>query len=86
MQSASGLGSLAQGSRSMRAGRPATHKLRMLSRVQDLLSTQKLHNELLDGGLLGALSPLSNLIIVCGPEKTACASTLLPSRSAQGVD
>ncbi|KAL6784448.1 hypothetical protein ACKKBF_B01830 [Auxenochlorella protothecoides x Auxenochlorella symbiontica] len=36
-------------------GRPATHKLRMLSRVQDLLSTQKLHNELLDGGLLGVL-------------------------------
>ena len=35
------------------AGRPAVHKLRLLSRVEDVLSTKRLHNELLDAGLLG---------------------------------
>lgn len=36
------------------AGRPATHKLRMLAKVTDMLSTQRLHNDMLDAGLLGA--------------------------------
>lgn len=34
-------------------GKPATHKLRMLGKVQQMLSTKKLHSEMLDGGLLG---------------------------------
>lgn len=37
------------------AGKPAIHRLRMLSRVQDVLSKRKLHNDLLDSGLLGVL-------------------------------
>lgn len=37
------------------AGKPAVHKLRMLSRVQDVLSKRKLHNDMLDSGLLGVL-------------------------------
>lgn len=36
-------------------GKPATHKLRMLNKVQQMLATKRLHNELLDGGLLGEL-------------------------------
>ncbi|KAL3156784.1 hypothetical protein ABBQ38_001055 [Trebouxia sp. C0009 RCD-2024] len=32
---------------------PAIHKLRMLPDVQDMLSNQSIHNEFLDGGLLG---------------------------------
>ncbi|KAL4424116.1 hypothetical protein ABPG75_001417 [Micractinium tetrahymenae] len=36
-------------------GRPAVQKLRLLSRVQDVLSTKRLHSELLDAGLLGVL-------------------------------
>ncbi|KAK2076724.1 hypothetical protein QBZ16_005484 [Prototheca wickerhamii] len=36
-------------------GKPATHKLRMLNKVQQMLATKRLHNELLDGGLLGVL-------------------------------
>lgn len=35
------------------AGKPAVHKLRLLTKVEDVLSTQRLQNELLDGGLLG---------------------------------
>lgn len=37
------------------AGKPAINKLRMLSRVQEVLSMKKLHGELLDAGLLGVL-------------------------------
>ena len=33
--------------------KPAIHKLRMLPDVQDILSNQNVHNEFLDGGLLG---------------------------------
>lgn len=33
--------------------KPAVHKLRMLPDVQDMLSNQSIHNEFLDGGLLG---------------------------------
>ena len=33
--------------------KPAIHKLRMLPDVQDMLSNQSIHNEFLDGGLLG---------------------------------
>ena len=33
--------------------KPAIHKLRMLPDVQDILSNQGMHNEFLDGGLLG---------------------------------
>ena len=33
--------------------KPAIHKLRMLPDVQDMLSNQNIHNEFLDGGLLG---------------------------------
>lgn len=36
-------------------GRPAVHKLRLLSRVQEVLSMRKLHSDLLDAGLLGIL-------------------------------
>ncbi|EFN50726.1 hypothetical protein CHLNCDRAFT_142536 [Chlorella variabilis] len=36
-------------------GRPAVFKLRLLSKVEDVLSTKRLHNELLDAGLLGVL-------------------------------
>lgn len=32
---------------------PAIHKLRMLPDVQDMLSNQSIHNDFLDGGLLG---------------------------------
>ena len=34
-------------------GKPAIQKLRMLPDVQDILSNQNVHNEFLDGGLLG---------------------------------
>ena len=37
------------------AEKPATNKLRMLSRVQEVLAMKKLHGELLDAGLLGVL-------------------------------
>ncbi|KAL4853818.1 hypothetical protein ACK3TF_005298 [Chlorella vulgaris] len=36
-------------------GRPAVYKLRQLAKVQDVLSTKRLHSELLDAGLLGVL-------------------------------
>ncbi|PSC74366.1 transcription elongation factor (TFIIS) family [Micractinium conductrix] len=36
-------------------GRPAVHKLKMLQKVVDALSTKRLHGELLDSGLLGVL-------------------------------
>jgi len=35
--------------------RPAVHKLRMLGRVQEVLAMKKLHNELLDSGILGVM-------------------------------
>lgn len=35
------------------AGKPAVAKLRLLKRVRDVLSTKRLHGELLDGGVLG---------------------------------
>lgn len=35
--------------------RPAVYKLRLLSKVVDVLSTKRLHSELLDAGLLGVL-------------------------------
>ena len=36
-------------------GKPAVNKLRMLSRVREVLAMKKLHGELLDAGLLGVL-------------------------------
>ena len=34
-------------------GRPAVYKLRKLAKVEDVLSNKRLHNELLDAGVLG---------------------------------
>lgn len=42
--------------------KPAVHKLRMLERVEDIVSMKKLHNELLDSGLLGVLKAWIDLM------------------------
>lgn len=34
-------------------GKPAVEKLKLLPRVRDVLSTKRLHSELLDAGVLG---------------------------------
>lgn len=39
----------------LEAKRPAIHKLRMLKRVREVLTTKRLHNELLESGLLNVL-------------------------------
>ena len=76
------------------AGRPAVHKLRLLSRVEDVLSTKRLHNELLDAGLLGGGCGLGLVPLGCAYFSAALAcprppckrTTRTVCRSAQGLD
>lgn len=52
------------------AGKPAVNKLLMLPKVEAMLSTKRLHSELLDGGLLGGCAGWMHALGVLG----GCAS------------
>lgn len=58
-------------------------KLRLLSRVQDVLSTKRLHSELLDAGLLGGGTARS--LMGHGALKRGARSCSRCRQSARGV-